>query len=371
MLADMSPELIAAIKERLAHGYSESAIISELEAAGYNEEIIQSALVVAHQESTTHHPEAIHTSIPLAHPLPSAGSLFKDALTSAFSRFDVVIALVVPLMTMSVIEFLQLQQVVLFSIPEVSELVYSLGLLFVGALFVVAAGAAVYVVVHSDTKQPSLSEGFAYGYTHFFSLLFLYILYVLMVFGGTVFLLIPALFFMVVFCLSQIIYVHENRRGMNALLRSQSLVKGNFWGVAGRLLVLYGGLFFFLFVAAFILALLFSVDTESAYFNFILTLCSDGAVAIGTVMSYVITKKLYTTLSAHEVKETIPDTYAPRWYHYLCLGVGILLIGLTVIGAMTDTEMPANEFLPLDETVVEDTSPELLKERATELRLRE
>ena len=63
-------------------------------------------------------------------------------------------------------------------------------------------------------------------------------LHAVIVFVGFILFVIPGIIFSVWFCLSQYALVFEGKKGMQALSRSRQLVKGYWWQVVGRLLLL-------------------------------------------------------------------------------------------------------------------------------------
>ena len=60
----------------------------------------------------------------------------------------------------------------------------------------------------------------------------------LVVLAGCILLIIPGIIFSIWFCLSQYVFVFEGVRGRKALGRSRELVRGYWWPVLGRLLLL-------------------------------------------------------------------------------------------------------------------------------------
>lgn len=58
----------------------------------------------------------------------------------------------------------------------------------------------------------------------------------LIVMGGAIFLLVPGIIFAVWFMMAQYIFVLENKRGLDALLRSKEYVQGHGWDIFGKIM---------------------------------------------------------------------------------------------------------------------------------------
>lgn len=70
------------------------------------------------------------------------------------------------------------------------------------------------------------------------SLFWVALLTALAVLGGFILFVIPGIIFSVWFCFSGFVFVAENLRGASALKKSRDLVKGYWWPVFGRLVVI-------------------------------------------------------------------------------------------------------------------------------------
>jgi predicted Zn finger-like uncharacterized protein len=115
-----------------------------------------------------------------------------------------------------------------------------LALLTVGLLSWGVAG----MIVASVDATAGIRQSLAQGWQRFWSFGWLFFLLAFIVTGGFFLLVIPALLFMTWFLFAQYILVDEGERGMAALLKSREYVRGYFWGVLLRLLVLWVAVFF-------------------------------------------------------------------------------------------------------------------------------
>jgi hypothetical protein len=89
--------------------------------------------------------------------------------------------------------------------------------------------------------MPGVEEG-KKAWNLFLPLLWVGILTGLVVFGASLLLILPGIYFGVALCFSQVILVDQGTRGTQALGASRALVRGRWWGTFGRLLL--GGLVF-------------------------------------------------------------------------------------------------------------------------------
>lgn len=84
----------------------------------------------------------------------------------------------------------------------------------------------------------TIGEAVTYGFKNFFSYLFIGLMAGLVVVVGLILLLIPGIYLIILFSLISAVYIVEGQRGIAVLKRSSALVKGYFWAVFGRIIVL-------------------------------------------------------------------------------------------------------------------------------------
>lgn len=222
----MSPELIAAIKERITLGYSKESIQAELKEAGYDDDSIEVAYAAAQTNGQ------FESNVTGAAVLPRISELFKVGFSFALSRLDLVGLLAVISVVSIITEIL---------VPDSEEMSPLMGMGVVINLvalvfnFLVIA-ATVYIVSQVDVRQVPFREAFAWARKHVWSLAWVYILMSLVTMGGFMLLIVPGVIVSVLVYFSQYVYAREGVRGVNALLRSRELVQGNWGAVFGRTL---------------------------------------------------------------------------------------------------------------------------------------
>ena len=87
-------------------------------------------------------------------------------------------------------------------------------------------------------EHTSIAQAYKRGWEKIFSYWWISILLTLIFIGGYVLAFIPGIIFSVWFVFAPFALVVDEKRGMAALLHSKSLVRGRWWGVFGRLLLI-------------------------------------------------------------------------------------------------------------------------------------
>ena len=250
----MSPELIAAIKERIELGHSKEAIRAELHDAGYDDQMVEAAYAEAH-------PSARLSHIPVPRPsasdletvntggnravLPSAVTLFKDGWTFMMSRLDLLFLLAIPFAVTAILAFVLNtsplpSQSLTVALPGLVSLVALVGYLYIWT-------ALLYTVVQSQEQVISWGKAFAWARSNLSGLIWVNLLASLVVLGGFILFIIPGIIISLYVYFVQYVYAKEGVRGIEALLRSRDLVQGNWWALLSRLFVL-GLIFFVIFI---------------------------------------------------------------------------------------------------------------------------
>ncbi|MCD4693789.1 hypothetical protein K8R62_00315 [bacterium] len=122
-------------------------------------------------------------------------------------------------------------------------------LLIVSVIYVsVSAQAGTFLYFKKDYPKPGVFALFNEARKkYFFSFLWVSALTGILVFLGFIFLFIPGIILLVYYSFSVWVFMFEDKKGYEALKGSMNLVKGYWWGVAGRFALLY---FVFYFVFA-------------------------------------------------------------------------------------------------------------------------
>ncbi len=132
-------------------------------------------------------------------------------------------------------------------------------LFFVGVLW--SYVSLLYAVKDSDSSI-GIIESFRMGWKKLLSYWWIMILEGIIIMGGVVLLIIPSVIFFVWFFLSAFVLVSEETKGLDALMKSKEYVRGRWWGVFGRVLVLFIPIIIFAFVVSVVLKIIgYSFDS--------------------------------------------------------------------------------------------------------------
>lgn len=100
-------------------------------------------------------------------------------------------------------------------------------------------GVALIYAVKERKREIGFRQSFGKAWPKLLSYLWVSFLSGLAVFAGLILLIIPGIIFMVWFSFSVYVLIAEDRKGTQALSRSKQLVKGRWWKVFGRLVMLW------------------------------------------------------------------------------------------------------------------------------------
>jgi hypothetical protein len=135
--------------------------------------------------------------------------------------------------------------ILLFNISYISNftsLKYSLALTVFKFLFGIFSSLLLLTsslaLIRSFEEEISVRDAYKRGWSLLPAYLWLLIILTLIEMGGFVLGFIPGIIFQIWFSLAVFVFVFENLRGFQALLRSKQMVKGKFWAIFLRLLIL-------------------------------------------------------------------------------------------------------------------------------------
>lgn len=233
----MSPELLAAVKERLELGHSVESISGELRAAGYEEAAIAAAIEAAQapegaSPATTIPVVPGYDTTPVS--LPNFSNLFTESFLYAWRQRRLVGWYCVVLLGFFLLLGLSLG---LAFVQPIAGSIAMFLVLIGGAIGLQVFGLAVQRVVAIDdmTGQVSLAEGWGWARTRFFFAGF-WVLFLagLISQGAMSLLLVP--FIVIGPFLSFMVYafILEDFRGMTSVFRARELGRGNWAALAGR-----------------------------------------------------------------------------------------------------------------------------------------
>jgi len=129
----------------------------------------------------------------------------------------------------------------LLAIEAIPLLVYSYYgdnfVLFVISFIVsVWIGLSILYILKDDSID--YSKALKLGWEKISSGIWIAILNLVAILGGLILLVIPGIIFMIWFYFSQYILIFEDKKGKEALIASKKLVKGNWWNVFGKMMIL-------------------------------------------------------------------------------------------------------------------------------------
>lgn len=362
---NMSPELLAAVAERVERGYSDEQIRTELAAAGHDDATITKVLATARTEKVGN-----PRTIPVAD-LPSVTKLVSEGWRYAKEHSVLSLVLAIPVVLLYMLETTQ-QMMSGLALP------LSVLMFLVVIANILCTVAVLYVVVQTqEGEPPQVSTGFSWAIKNIWSLLWLGILAVLVVWGGLMLFVIPGLVVSFYIYFAQYVFVREGLKGFPALLRSRQLVSGDALAVAGRLLgvgFLFLGLFILFFITIGLIvgigSLVSSTDvSELPAVDWTVGLLGQLAGAVLTVISLRVTVILYQALALK--KPYVATAELPGHGKYLALAIWGL-VSLALFVALAVAFAPERQSLEKGFDV-EESSERIIdldaKDRAMELRL--
>ncbi len=189
--------------------------------------------------------------------LPSVGALLKESFKLYKKHFWIFLRIYAFLMPPLIFRFLSDNKIFV----AVIEFIFY----FIAIIVQIALIYAIHNLSAGQTIR--ISNSFRNSFSLIFSFIWMVIIISLIMVGTTIPLFVPAIIISILFIFSLYVLMVENQRGLNALLRSRHLVKGNLWGVLGR----FFQYFLIIVVPIFVLFVLFKV--------LILTQLSDRVLA--------------------------------------------------------------------------------------------
>jgi hypothetical protein len=100
----------------------------------------------------------------------------------------------------------------------------------------------------SITLKEAYRKGWDYGLSYFW----VWILFVLVMFGGLLLLVVPGLIFIIRYGFAPYVLIHKGPRGWKALRESKRLVRGYWWPIFGRYMLISVFFIVFLILSAFV-----------------------------------------------------------------------------------------------------------------------
>ncbi len=179
----------------------------------------------------------------------------------------------------------------------------------------------------SDPSQATFASSYSAGMKRFFPYLWLMIISVITLLGLTMLFVIPGILFSVWFAMGMFVFIVEDERGMNALLKSKAYVAGHWWGVLWRLI--FVGLFIGILtlVISGILGGLFAMAGLTPAMLLISIAVVAGLLSlVFTPLSYVYVFDLYQALKGSKGAIEINRTGAHKAKFIIPALIGLAII---------------------------------------------
>ena len=195
---------------------------------------------------------------------------------------------------------------------------------YIGSLFLWLW--AIPSLLYNLKENTGIKESYKRGFKILGPYIWVYFLLTIIIAGGFLLFIIPGILFSIWFSLAIFILVFEERKGFNALFRSKHLVKGKFWGVLVRFLVL--GLIIGLGLFLVFALILFSIGNKQIESQ--ISEVMDYFIQLFVLPFFLIYGFLiYNNLK--EIKAEIPyeEPARSKKIKYVIPGIlGILIVGL-------------------------------------------
>jgi hypothetical protein len=229
-------------------------------------------------------------------PLPDAFSLLKESIHICKKHVTLLFGSYVPLFALSTI-------ITTFIISKPGLLSPGLNIF----LYILSSGISVlaflsvsYAYVHRDRLGDNIGLAFSEAYTYIFQFAWVAILMSLAYMGGLVAFVIPGIYLIMLFILSNMVFVVEGKRGMDALVRSWYYIRGRWWEIAGKLFFI--GLLSILFMLLFML-----ISNLVSVPEIVSTITLYVYSAVVAPISIVFTARIYEHLHATKTEELPPE----------------------------------------------------------------
>lgn len=355
----MNPELIAAVRERIALGHTDEMIKEELIQTGYTADVIEAVLNEAYTATVTSVVSENRSEV------LGASELFQLGWSFAQKYAVLGILLAIPF---SIVEISRHWALVSESL-EASRIVSMVGVLTIIAFVIqLLLVTTTFRVAAEDIESQKVSVAAAWQWAkgRVIGLFWISLLTVFVVWGGLLLFIIPGLIVLLSVYFAQYVYVVEGQTGMNALLRSRELMKGQWWVIARRLSVI-GFIFFaimlgFGILAGIVTSFVGETGLESALWSIVLVLGEQVLSGFATLIILKIGMELYRSLASRKpavvaISSEGKGTYVA--FGLLGLLFPIIILGyFSMISSLTSHETETTNFLSDDEA----------KMRAIELR---
>lgn len=205
-----------------------------------------------------------------------------------------------------------------------------------GALFSIVGSLASLIaslaLINALAHGTDIMTSYRVGLKLFWAAAWICILELLAVAGGFVLLIVPAIMLGIGLMFATYALVVEDKRGMQALLESREYVKGYWWAVLGRILLL-GIIFSFLLALLYAPSMLLFGMVVGTVVYFVLFLCFTTFGTCYTFGMYENLRRLKAGTTGASGAASPPAAQSGRKFLLVCITVGVIAILAVIISA--------------------------------------
>ena len=276
-------QLIGYIKQMLDRGSAKSQIKETLQKAGWQDNDIEENFTAASAETPAYNPatmspvaeaSTLQQSSAAGAALPQAGVLLGEAWQIIKPRIMTLLGILLMPFTIGIVALIIFFVFVALRLDFVgsSALAILIALIAVVVVAIVQAWSyiAVVYVVKDRHENIGFKEAFKRSRSKILSFIWLGFLMNLIIGGASFLLFVPGLIFAIWFSLAVFVYVSENIKGLNALLKSKEYVRGYWPAIFWRILIM----------AVFFVGLLVTTTIAISVLSFVLAFIGNPIIIL-------------------------------------------------------------------------------------------
>lgn len=248
--------------------------------------------------------------------LPSVGTFFGDAWKQYRAQLELLAKI-------------RLVPAVLALLIGLAAARNRLGLAGIGSIVSIvvelfAYAALLYVITHPAQTTPAVGDAYANGKKRLGSIIWILFLTSLLSVGGAFFFLVPGIIFSIWFSLAVFVFAVEGHQGIGALMKSREYVRGHWWAVLGRVVLLSVGIGILVSLPQQLL-ISAKIPLLASLYNFIVSIFVTPFAMVGTYT-------LYRHLRGDRDPATVvPSTKDKRTVYTFAILGWIIALGLLVV----------------------------------------
>ena len=295
----INPQLLDYIKQQLVAGYDKQGVKQALFDAGWAEQDINETFDFFFTSGHSAQQPLAPSQTPVAEPsvesvflgptklLGNAWTLYKQRFWTLIAIALIPILVIIPAtIGSSLISVFILSKIIAGGSLSLILIVFALAALVMFLVQLWGQAALMFAIINNK-EEIGFVESFRRGWRKIISLWWISILTAFVTLGGFLLAIIPGIVFAMWFSLSAWVLIAEDSKGMDALLKSREYVRGRWWAVLGRIIII--GL------VPFLLSLIFSL-IPTLLFSFIFK--SALALWVISLITYPIILIIYTPLAS-------------------------------------------------------------------------